>query len=142
MLSFCLVSGEAEAVLRQQLEFIYYQIIFVLTDKVHDILKSNPSKDLRELLGSDTKRLMHAACKDDITPPPIVFSSVKGFALDSNARASLLDLLHQCLSQASAALGCIICHDSLLVYSTNEEMQVTVDVKDVLLLTHFVHHSP
>lgn len=40
-------TGEPEAVLRQQLEFIYYQIIFVLTSKVHDILRKNPSKDIR-----------------------------------------------------------------------------------------------
>ena len=137
-----IVVGEPEAVLRQQLEFIYYQIIFVLTAKVHDILKSNPSKDLRELLGSDTKRLMHAVCECDITPPAVVFNSVKGFALDSAARARLLTLLTQCLAQSNAALGCIICEESLLVYSVNEEMQVTVDVKDMLLLTHFVHNSP
>jgi hypothetical protein len=135
--------GEPEAVLRQQLEFIYYQIIFVLTSKVHDILKSNPSKDLRDLLGSDTRRLMLAACKDDLTPPAIVFSSVRGFALDGPARSLLLMLLHQCLSQSHAALGCIVCEDSLVVYCSNEDMQVgPVDVKDILQLTHFVHNSP
>mmetsp|Transcript_20961 Transcript_20961/g.35363 ORF Transcript_20961/g.35363 Transcript_20961/m.35363 type:complete len:321 (-) Transcript_20961:3719-4681(-) len=135
-------TGEPEAILRQQLEFIYYQIIFVLTAKVHEMLKSNPSKDLRELLGSDTKRLMHAACQSDITPPTIVFNSVRAFALDSAARARLLDLLSQCLSQSNAALGCIICDDSLLVFASNDDMQVSVEVKDVLLLTHFVHNSP
>lgn len=85
---------------------------------------------------------MHAACKEDITPPPIVFNSVKGFALDTNARGLLQTLLIQCLNQSNAAMGCIICEDSLLVYATNEDMQVVVDVKDLLLLTHFVHNSP
>ena len=139
---FVVLAGEPPAVLRQQLEFVYSQIVFVLTSKVHDILKSNPSKDIRELLGSDTKRLMHAICKDDITAPTIVFNSVKGFALDASARLLLLDLLNQCLLQSKAALGCIICEDSLLVYTSNADMQVMIDVKDILLLTHFVHNSP
>lgn len=135
-------TGEPEAVLRQQLTFIYYQIIFVLTSKVHDILKSNPSKDLRDLLGTDTKRLMHASCTDELAYPPIVFNSVKGFALDGNARAMLLGMLRQCLNQSNAVLGCIICEDSLLVHAINETMDVSLDVKDLLLLSHFVHHSP
>ena len=138
----CFIKGEPEAVLRQQLTFIYYQIIFVLTSKVHDILKSNPSKDLRDLLGTDTKRLMHASCTDELAYPPIVFNSVKGFALDGNARAMLLGMLRQCLNQSNAVLGCIICEDSLLVHAINETMDVSLDVKDLLLLSHFVHHSP
>lgn len=138
-----MTTGEPEAVLRQQLEFIHAQVIFVLTAKVHDILRTNPSKDLRELLGADTKRLMHAACEHDLTPAPIVFSSVRGFALDSTARLQLLSLLRQCLSQSGAALGCVLCEDSLLVCATNEDMQgVTVEAKDLLLLAHFVNNSP
>jgi hypothetical protein len=41
---------------------LHTQILLVLSNKVLDILRENYSKDLRGLLGSDTTRLMQAAC--------------------------------------------------------------------------------
>jgi len=49
-------TGEPEVVLCKQLEFAYSQILFILTSAVHNVLKVNASKDLRDLLGPDTTR--------------------------------------------------------------------------------------
>jgi hypothetical protein len=44
-------TGEPEAFLKLQLHYLYQQILFVLTSKVHKVFKATPSYDLRELLG-------------------------------------------------------------------------------------------
>ncbi|CAE7473976.1 apg-13, partial [Symbiodinium microadriaticum] len=134
-------SGEPEVVLRQQLEFVHNQILFILTSQIQDILKANPSRDIRELMGSDTSRLIDATCKANVTPPYIVFSSLRGFSLDTGLRYQLLHQLKCSLRGANAAFGCILFEDSLLCFATNDAMEVVVDVADILLLTQFVKHS-
>ena len=69
------------------------QVLLILTSRVHDILRDNASKDLRDLLGADTTRLMHAACSaDTLTPPAIAFEAIQCVALDKGRfQAMLLD---------------------------------------------------
>ncbi len=95
-------TGEPECVLSKQLEFLYSQILLVLTSKVHDILAANSSKDLRDLLGNDTTRLMHAACPTNLTPNSIAFESVCGFPLDRSVRESVLVNLQACVNASGA----------------------------------------
>lgn len=142
-LYFVIVSstGEPEVVLRQQLNFIHNQILFILTSQVQDILLTNPSRDIRELMGSDTNRLIQATCENDITQPPIVFESIRGFAMDITLRHQVLSHLKDALHGSNAAFGCIIYEDSLICFTTNDTMEVSVDVADILLLTQFVCHS-
>ena len=49
---------EHEAFLRLQLEFIYAQIIFNVTEQVQDMYQQNPALDLGELLGPTSDRAM------------------------------------------------------------------------------------
>eukprot|EP00978_Attheya_sp_CCMP212_P011310 scaffold27876_cov51-Attheya_sp.AAC.3 len=42
---------ETEAYLRLQLEYIYAQVIFTLTEQVHEVFKQSPGFDLRNMLG-------------------------------------------------------------------------------------------
>ena len=42
-----------EAWLRLQLEYVYSQVIFTLTDQVHSIFKKNPGYDLRSMMGEN-----------------------------------------------------------------------------------------
>lgn len=96
-------TGEPEVVLRQQLEFVHNQIIFILTSQVQDILSANPSRDLRELLGPDTNRLIQSSCCDTLTPPCVVFGSVRGFVMESSLRFDLLSQLKSTLHGSNAA---------------------------------------
>jgi hypothetical protein len=40
-------TGESELVLSKQLEFLYNQVLFILTSKIHDVLSQNVGKDIR-----------------------------------------------------------------------------------------------
>lgn len=44
-------TNEPEIILMKQLQFLYSQILFAVTAKIHDVLLSNPSCDIRQLLG-------------------------------------------------------------------------------------------
>jgi len=134
-------TGEPEAVLAKQLEFMYNQVLLMLTDKVHLILSQNSSKDLRDLLGPDTTRLMHFACKSDLVPTCIAFEATKGFTMESALRDDLLGGLRECVESSGAALGLLMHDDALLAYSANASTSLALNVADVLLLTHFVGNS-
>ena len=56
-------TGEPDVVLLKQLEFTYSQILLILTSRVHQVLEKNSSKDLRDLLGLDSTRLMKATTR-------------------------------------------------------------------------------
>jgi hypothetical protein len=96
-------TGEPEAILYKQLEFMHNQILLVLSSKVHDMLRSNQSKDIRDLLGSDTTRWMNAACESDLTPLCIAFEAVKGFTMDKELRSEISSYLQTCVDNSGAA---------------------------------------
>jgi len=134
-------TGEPEAVLTKQLEFMYNQVLFALTNKVHHVLSQNSSKDLRDLLGYDTSRLMLSACNTDLTPTCIAFESTRGYVMDNSLRSDILSSLRDCVEMSGAALGLILNSDALVGYATNTGMDLNLQVADVLLLTHFVGNS-
>jgi len=82
---------------------MYTQILLILTAKVHDILKKNFSKDLRDMLGSESTRLLHASCRHDITNPCIAFSAVHGFVMNKELRSEMLLYLHHSVNTSGAA---------------------------------------
>ncbi len=134
-------SGEPEAVLAKQLDFMYHQILFVLTDRVHRILEEDSARDLRDLLGPDTTRLLHHACRTEIVPPCIAFHAVQGFAMDSALRKDVLTRLELCVRSSGAALGVLLCGDALVGYHSNTDTALNLSTLDMLLLAHFVGNS-
>lgn len=134
-------SGEPEAVLWRQLEFIHNQILFILTTKIHDVLRMNAAKDIRDLLGYDSMKLMHESCKNDITPSCIAFNAVNGFVCATDLRDEITGHLKKCIDISGAALGIILYGDMLCSYSTNVALDLELSTDDVLLLTNFVGHS-
>ena len=135
-------TGEPEVVLAKQLEFMYNQVLLTLTNKVHTVLTQNSSKDLRDLLGCDTTRLMQSACSGDLTPTCIAFESARGYVIEvTELREELLTSLRECVEMSGAALGLILCADALVAYAPNSAMSLNLQVSDVLLLTHFVENS-
>jgi hypothetical protein len=134
-------TGETEAALMRQLEFMYNQVLLVLTDRVQDILDHNSSKDLRDLLGSDTTRLLRASCVEEITPYCIAFNAVQGFALEEETRGKLRIYLDECVTSSGAAMGMMIHEDAILTYCLNGETPLNLEVDDVLQICHFVGNS-
>ena len=135
-------TGEPEAVLYKQLEFMHNQILFILTSRIHDVLRINPAKDIRELLGYDSMKLMHETCKNDVTPACIAFTAVNGFVCAPDLRDDITSHLKSCVTNSGAALGIILYGDMLVSYSTNNAtLDLELSTEDVLLLSHFVGHS-
>lgn len=132
---------EPELVLRKQMEFVYQQIILVLTNKVHHLLKTNPSRDVRDLIGVDTSKLMLAAAPRDICPPCIAFHAISGVVIDENLRTEFSVNLKWCLEQSNAALGILLLQDKLLAYAIDSSGVLAPSTSDILLLTHLVANS-
>ncbi len=134
-------TDEPESSLLALMEFMHSQIQLMLTGKIHDLLRNNSSKDIRDLLGPETERLLKAACADEITPPPIAFHAVRSTCLPHPLRLSLSSALATCVQESNSALGLVLLGDSLLAYKFNPSMSLALDTADVLLLTHFVSNS-
>ena len=96
-------TGEPEIIVKKHLEFMYSQILLILTSKVHEVLRTNSSKDIRDLLGPETTQLLHSACPGDLVPAPIAFQSIKGFNIGADARAEIQFLLRTCVETSASA---------------------------------------
>lgn len=103
-LYFVLISStqEPEIVLIKQLEFIYDQILFVLTSKVNNLLENNPSTDIRNLLGVDSNKLILNSCKGDLTPNYLAFQSISSFPFEYNLRKEIINHLKHCIVETEA----------------------------------------
>jgi len=142
-LIFVLISStrEPDCILMKQLEFLYSQILLVLTNKVHYILENNSAKDLRSLLGSDTPRLMLAACSEDISSSSVAFESVKGFPMEKNLRDEIISNLQLAINQSGAVVGMLLSGEALIAYCLSPDLPLILQVEDIVLLCHFVSNS-
>ncbi len=131
-------NGEPESILTKQLEFLYDQVLMILTDRVQTI---RFSKDLRDLLGPDSIKLMQSACQPSITPPQIAFNAVAGFVMNQKLRCEIGDCLNNIVHKSNAAIGMILEKDKLLSYRVNTDTALSLEASDIVLLTHFVANS-
>ena len=90
-------------VLSRQLEFMYSQIILILTGKVHDVLKNNSSKDIRDLLGPETNQILQQACAPNLVPEFIAFQSLKTMSIPKELRQMLQYHLRSCVEDSGSA---------------------------------------
>ena len=131
-------TGEVDAALYNQLEFIHSQILMILTSKIHSVLIQNPAKDIRELLGLDSMRLLQTSCKHEGTSQYITFNAIPGFVCTTDLREELTVHLKNCIGLSGAVLGMVLYGDALLSYSTNANLDLELPTSDVLLLSSFV----
>jgi hypothetical protein len=134
-------TDEPEAILSRQLEFMYGQILFALTSKIHDVLALNSARDIRYLLGYDTTKLMHQSCSADITPSSVAFNAMNGFICAKDLRNELTAHLKNCIASSGAVLGLLLYRDQLLSYSVNLSIDLELETSDILLLANFVGNS-
>jgi hypothetical protein len=134
-------TNEPESVLVKELEFMYSQILLILTSKVHSVLQVNASKDLRDLLGPDTTRLMSATCKQDVTSESIALSALKSLPLAVELRREIVSELSICVAESAAVLGLLIYGEQLIAYSLNTSSGVSIQATDVILLASFMYNS-
>lgn len=96
-------TNEPEVVLLKQLNFMYNQILLVLTSKVHDVFKSNPAADIRQLIGPDTMRLLSVACESIMTPLPIAFDCLNSLMCHRELREEIVLYLSHTVNESNAA---------------------------------------
>ena len=98
-------TGEPEVVLRKQLEFMHSQILLVLTSRVHDILRANSSRDIRDLLGPETNQWLHCSCAadSDMVSPQLAFQAIKSLMMGAEARGSVQALVRECVESSGSA---------------------------------------
>ena len=134
-------TDEPEAVLSAQLEFMYDQITFVLTSKVHEVLRLHPSKDIRDLLGYDTIKQMHLSCSEDSTPAYVAFGAVTAFVCAEDLRLMIQQALKNCVDISGSVFGVVLFRDQLLTFCTNASTDLELATSDFLLLANFVGNS-
>lgn len=134
-------TNEPELMLIKQLQFMYSQILLVLTSKVQHVFRNNPSADLRQLLGSDTTRLMHAACVSELVPTCIAFESVSSFVCPKDIRDDIGHILKTCVEGSGAAVGIVLFKDRMVNMYSNASMSLQLTTSDIVLLSHFVANS-
>ena len=141
-------TGEPEVILLKQLQFLYQQILLVLTSKIHQRLHNNPSTDLRQLLGADTTQWMKTTMchmTDDIesnlAPLYVAFESVEPFPLHPKVREEVHHKLLFCTEEAGAALGLLLYKGMLISIAPNASMDFNLDDADIALLIQYVSKS-
>jgi hypothetical protein len=134
-------TGEPDVVLLRELEFMYSQVLLILTSKVHSVLQLNASKDLRDLLGPDTTRLMSATCKSDVTSESIVFGALRSLPLTVDLRSEIASELTACVTESAALIGLLMYGEQLLAYSPNISSGYSIKAADITLLASFVCNS-
>ncbi len=96
-------TNEPEVVLLRQLNFMYNQILFVLTSKVHDVFRNNPAADIRQLIGPDTMRLLAVACEPVLTPVCIALDCLNSLMCPRELREEVVLYLSHTVNESNAA---------------------------------------
>jgi hypothetical protein len=108
-LYFVIISStkEPECILLKQLDFLYQQILFILTSKVHSMIENNAAIDLRGLLGSDSDRMLRCVCtgdsSGDLVPLPIAFHALPTLCIEKSIREDMFGQLKVAVESSKAA---------------------------------------
>ncbi len=105
-LYFIIVShhNEPENALFRQLNFLYQNILLILTSKVHSMIENNPAIDLTSLLGSDADRILNAAgCDSKLTPIPVAFNALPQIYYDRGLKEEINSCIKQSVEKCGAA---------------------------------------
>ena len=133
---------EPEALLQKQLSFIYEQIIFVLTSKIHGVLENNPSKDMRHLIGDDTISLISSGFHaDDLASPSVALTALESCTLDSGIRDKVVAAVSAAVVNSLSIAGLLLCKNRLVAYYIDTSLGVSLSTNDLVLLSHFVAES-
>ena len=94
---------EPDIIIYRQLDFMYNQLLLILTSKFHDIMLKNSSTDLMQLMGSDSSQLLQSSCHDTITVPSVAFGAIESFPCPKETRNMINFHLQYCVEKSGAA---------------------------------------
>jgi vacuolar fusion protein MON1 len=131
-------TNETESELKNQLELLYTQIIFILTERIIDHLKKKASFDLRNLLGG-TDNVLHSLIHAMSCDVAYTFSSFKTLRLPKSIRYSIGDALVKNIPDKS--LFSILVADNQIVHLGRSKKYGALQPLDLLLLLNFINSN-
>ena len=138
--------SETEIYLRLQLEYIYSQIIFSLTEEIQSVYIQNPNYDLTEVLGaSDT--IMNGIL-DEASPAgnvgPYMLGSIETIApISDDLRDMASDsLLMLCNKTPNAIFALLLSGDKILSIVQPSYVPHQLTSSDLRILIHFITSQP
>lgn len=137
---------ETEAFLRLQLEYLYAQLIFNLTDQVQTIFQHNPGYDLRSMMVSGDN-LLHGLLNEsgpDGNAGPFLVGGVQSvFPISHRNRKKTSHVLHSVGSKTeNLAFALIVLGDKLVSLVQPSYRGHQLRVSDLHLILNFVNKQP
>ena len=133
---------EVESYLSLVLETLYHQILFVLTARVHQVLSSSSSYDLRNLLGG-TENVMAGLAEQALKGPAILAGGVRSLAISLAVREEAGRVLAHIQSQSSDILyAMLLVGDRLLTLLQPRNPEHRMHSTDLFLIVNFVNTQP
>ena len=137
---------ETEAFLRLQLEYVFAQLIFTLTEQVQSVFQHNPGFDLRSMLTS-SDNLIHGIL-DDCGPygsaGPFLVSGVQTvFPITNSVRERASRILQTIGDKTeNTAFALLVVGDRLLSLVQPAFRALQIRVSDLHLILNFVSRQP
>jgi len=88
-------TNEPEAVLLRQLQFMYSQILLMMTAAVHD-------RNAHDVLGQETCQLLLSTCHEDVLPFSLALQAIPVVPMPTLLRKELLKRLTECVNSSNA----------------------------------------
>lgn len=133
-----------EAFIRLTLEYLYCQILFVLTNQVHLTLEETPNFDVRYILGSDIENLLYLLVKrashNGGNSGSFLASAVEVVTLDPIIRKNISAILKRHVHHALYAL--FLFQGRLVCCVQPKRQELWLRCVDLHLLLHFIQNQP
>mmetsp|Transcript_49136 Transcript_49136/g.59278 ORF Transcript_49136/g.59278 Transcript_49136/m.59278 type:complete len:602 (-) Transcript_49136:248-2053(-) len=143
LLAVSYTGDETEAFLHMQLEYVYAQILFTLTDQVQNILETNPNFDLRDLLGA-TDTVMEGILDEISSIPTFITSGVETTCpIPIEIRENVSRILHAAGNQIPNIVYAIVTVGRKLVTMVQpKKNEHQIRGMDLHLILNFVDRQP
>lgn len=137
--------GETEIYLRLLLEYVYAQIIFTLTEQIHQIVFRQQNFDLISLLGpSATKHLYSVLDQEFDDPGPMISAAVPIlYPLENHLREHASRIIQNIGNEVSGLLYAFLTLGDKLVTMVQPKFQpYQLYITDIHLILRFVKSQP
>jgi small GTP-binding protein len=130
-------TSEPESELVTQLELLYSQILFILTEKVVTLLKKKSSLDLRGLLGG-TDNVLHSLIYQMSRGLSLTLSSTRTLTVPKQLRNQIGEILLKNVNDKTV-YSIIVSNNHIVQLIKNKKY--AIHSQDILLLLNFVNSS-
>jgi len=137
--------GETEIFLRMLLEYVYAQIVFTLTDQIHNIILSRKTSDLISILGPPATRHLYTVLEQaNENPGPLITAATPViYPLDYQLREHASKVLQNVGYETDGLLfAALIVGDKLVTLVQPKYRYHQLNVNDVHLILSFVQSQP